>query len=120
MSNLTDIYVMPNASDTKGMFELFRYINNIQRVGQAEPIGLFFPVMLLVIFFISFISLLGFGYSRGTTSASKALTFSSFFVSILAMMLATMNLLAHRWMYLSIIATGLGAIWLILENAGTG
>ena len=117
MSNATDIYVMPNSTDSRGIFELFRYINNIQRVGETQPIGLFFPVFLLVIFFISFISLLGFGYSRGTTSTSRAFTFASFFTTILSMMLATLNLIAPRYMYMCMIATAIGALWLILENA---
>lgn len=117
MSNITDIYVMPNGSDTKGIFELYRYINNIQRVGQAEPIGLFFPVFLLVIFLVSFISLLGFGYSRGIASTSRAFTFSAFFTSILAMMLAVLNLIAPNYMYMCIMATAMGIVWLVLENA---
>jgi len=117
MSNLTDIYVMPNSSDSRGIFEMYRYINNIQRVGEAQPIGLFFPVFLLVIFFVAFISLLGFGYSRGTASTSRAFTFASFFTAFLSIMLAVLNLLDPKYMYMCIMATAMGVVWLILENA---
>ena len=117
MGNATDIYVMPNSSDTGGIFELFRYINNIQRVGETEPLGLFFPVMLLSIFLISFISLLTYSYQRGEPSASRAFAFSGFFCSILAIMLTTISLLAQQWMYMCFFATAIGIVWLILENA---
>ena len=53
----TDIYAQPNMSDSKGFFELFRYINTTAN-------DLFFPVILLVIWMISFISLLGSGSGK--------------------------------------------------------
>lgn len=117
MGNLTDIYAMPNSTDTGGIFELFRYINNIQRIGEADPIGLFFPVMLLCIFLISFISLLIYSYTRGEPSASRAFAFSSFFCTVLGIMLSTLGFLSQQWMYLTIFMTAIGAVWLILENA---
>jgi len=41
----------PTSADSGGYFEFFRYVNNV-----AE--GMFFPVILLVIWIIAFVSML--------------------------------------------------------------
>jgi len=105
---MTDWFAEPNQTDMIGIFELFRYINN-----SVE--GLFFPVMLLVIWIVSFIALL-FSGSIERPSAAKAWTFASFFVTILSMPLVILGLVAQRYMYISIILLGIGALWLILES----
>ena len=101
-------FLEPTANDTGGYFEFFRYVNNA-----AD--GLFFPVILLTIWFITFISML---YSGGPSrpSAAKALVFASFFTSVLAVPLAVLDFLAKRYMYISIVMLGIGVIWLILES----
>lgn len=105
---MTDIYAMPNVTATSGLLGFTSYIND-------SAGGLFFPVTLLCIFVIIFISLLS---SEGRyNSGSRAWTFSSFVTFILALPLATLGLLASKFMYLSIIMLGLGAVWLVLSNS---
>ncbi len=95
-------FTEPTGNDTKGFYELFKY------VGNTATEGLFWAVMLLVIWVISFFAMKGY-------STSRAWTFASFFCSILAIFLSVMDYLAPKWMYLSIFLTLIGFIWLKLE-----
>ena len=101
---VTDYYVAPTGNETAGLFELSKYI------GISATAGLFWPVMLLVIWIVSFL-----GFKQ--YSSSRAWTFASFFCAILGMFLAVLNLMAPRWMYLSIIMTLIGLVWLKLEGS---
>jgi len=109
MANAT-WFITPNSSDVGGLFEFFRYVN-------ATVEGLFFPVILLVIWIISFISML-FSGSYTRPSAAKAWIFASFFSMVLSIILVVLNLLAPKYMYILIVFLGIGALWLIIEQGG--
>ena len=106
---MADWYSYPNSSDTDGIFEFFRYVNNT-----AE--GLFFPVILLVIWIVAFITTFAAG-GVGRPAAARSFTFASFFTSVLGSMLAIMGFLAPKFMYLPIIMFAVGLAWLKLENS---
>ena len=103
---MTNICNMPNATDSKGIFELFVYINNNNCTD-----GIFFPVVLFVIYCITlFVS---YGYNR---QASTALIISSFIAFVLAIPLAVMDLLAPKYMYLSLLSLAIGIFWAALDK----
>jgi len=97
----TDYYVQPTGNETNGFYELFGYI------GRTTG-GLFWPVMLLVLWVVTFLAMKQY-------STSRAWTFASFFCSILAIPLAVLDYIAPRFMYLCIILTLIGFVWLKLE-----
>lgn len=86
--------------DIYGIFKL---------VGSEPTGGLFWAVILLVIWVISFMALKQY-------STSRAWTFASFFCSILSIFLVLMEYLAPKWMYFVIILTLIGFVWLKLEE----
>jgi len=97
----TQIYTPPNGNETSGIFEFFKYTNDVSG-------GIMFPTILMVIWFILFISTKQF-------SSSRAWTYSSFITSIMAIILSVLGLIAPRWMYLTIFMTAIGMVWLKLE-----
>jgi len=99
-----DIYALPNATNSNGIYEMFGYVNSVSD-------GIFFPIILLVIWVIVFVTMLA------KTTASRALTFTSFFTMILAVPLAILGLLAPSYMYLIILTLAAGVFWMVLENA---
>jgi len=105
---MADWYALPNSTQSEGMFELFKYVNTT-----AE--GLFIPVILLVVWFISFIGVFG-ATGGGRESAARSFTFASFLVSILSVMTGIMGLLAPKFMYLTFVLVGIGVLWLKMES----
>jgi len=103
-------FVEPNASDMGGYYEYFNYIGN------AASEGLFFPIMLLVIWVISFVSMLFLG-SMERPAAAKAWIFASFFSMVLAIPLATLGFIASKFMYYTIVLLAIGVMWIILEGS---
>ena len=101
---MADWYVEPTGNDTKGFFEYFNYVNTV-----AD--GLFFPIMLLVMWVIIFVSILRYGVSRAWATASFVLTG-------FAIPLAIAGLIAPWIMYLLIFFTAIGIIWLKLDLGG--
>jgi len=101
-------YEEPTGSDTESIYTIFDYVNRTAG-------GYFFPVMLLVIWIVAFISMLASG-NISRPSASKAWVFASFLTSILSIPLAILDLVGARYMYLSFLMLGIGAIWAILEG----
>ena len=99
----TDYFAVPNYNQTAGFYEIFKF------VGVTSTAGLFWPVMLMVTWVISFMALKGY-------STSRAFTFASFFCSVLGIIMATLDFMAPRWMYLSIMLTLIGFVWLKLET----
>lgn len=107
---MADWFIEPVSGDTNDLFTFFNYVNNATG-------GLFFPVILLVIWVISFVAMLFSGnYQR--PSAAKAWTFASFFAMVLSIPLAVLDVLSKRYMYITIVMLGIGALWLILEGKG--
>lgn len=98
----TQYYPTPQLNDSTGIFELFNYVNNV-----AD--GLLFLVMLFVIWVITFIA-------TKQYSTDRAFTYASFICMILAILLAILGLLGSQWMYLFVILTGVGAVWLKLSG----
>ncbi len=99
---VTDYYIQPTGNETGGLFEISKY------VGLSATTRLFWPIMLLVIWVVSFL-----GFKQYSTS--RAWTFASFFCSMLGIFLAVLNLMAPVWMYLSIFMMLIGLVWLKLE-----
>jgi|SRR6056297_1087902 len=95
-------YTEPIANDTEGFFSFFNFVNNASS-------GLFFPLMLLVIFIITFISTKQYSTSRAWTTASILTAFIS-------IPLAIGELIASRWMYMAFIFTAVGILWMKLEK----
>jgi hypothetical protein len=95
-------YTEPTANDTLGIYEFFNYVNVVSG-------GLFFPVILMVIWVVTFIALKGYTTSRAWTGAS-------FLVSILSVPLAIMKLIAPRYMYLSFMFLAGGILWMKIDK----
>jgi hypothetical protein len=96
-------YNTPTINDTGGFYEIFKFIAN-DTTG-----GLFFPVILLVVWVVAFMSTKGF-------SNSRAFTFASFFCSILSIMMGILDVINPRYMYLCFILTAIGIVWLKLDT----
>lgn len=95
-------YPMPDNNDTQGFLELFTYINNVTD-------GLFFPMILFIIWIVTFIA-------SKIFSNSRAFTVASFITSFLSMMLAVLGLAAPKYAYLSIILLAAGILWIKLDK----
>ena len=95
-------YLVPTANETAGLYELFKFI------GGTPTDGLFWPVMLFVIWIIAFIALKQY-------STSRAWTFASFMCALLSIFMGVMDYINPRWMYLTIFMTLIGFVWLKLE-----
>jgi hypothetical protein len=96
-------YTEPTSNDTQGFYEFFNYINEVATE------GLFFPVMLLVIWVITFM-----GTKQYTTA--KAWTTASVITGFLSVPLAIMGLISTRWMYLLFVLIAAGVLWLKIEQ----
>lgn len=94
------VYQVLNTTDTQDLYTLFRYINN------SATEGLFFPIMLLVIWSIGFLGVLADG-----KPLSRGFTFSSFICSIIAILLVIMNVLNPMYMYFLFVLTAIGIFW---------
>ncbi len=99
-------YPVPNVTDTRDMLSLFQWISN------SATDGLFFPVMILVIWSVQFIGVLAEG-----RPASRAFVFASFTATILSIILGILALMAQKWIYLLILMVSLGAFWIKLATA---
>jgi len=107
--NSSSWYQYPNSTDTQGIFEFFRFINN------EVTDYLFFPVMLLVIWFITFVGVFSTsGLNR--PAAARSWTFASFLCAILSILMTTMGFLSPRFMYISFIFVAIGILWVKIEG----
>jgi prepilin signal peptidase PulO-like enzyme (type II secretory pathway) len=98
----TDYYVTPTGNETAGFYEIFGF------VGRSATAGLFWPIMLLVVWVVSFMGLKQY-------STSRAWTFASFFCAVLSILLAVLDYISPKFMYLPIMLTLIGFVWLKLE-----
>lgn len=96
---MTDIYAYPNANQTQNIGQLLIYINDVTG-------GIFFPLILLAMFIISFVTTTIFG-------VGNAFVYASFFTSILSIFMAIAGLLKPTWMYFAFV---LLAISLMLKR----
>ncbi len=95
-------YPLPNATDYH-LPEFVQYLNKA-----AD--GIMMPVLILVLWLVMFIGTKKF-------RSSVAFTFSSLFCGILSIMLALLDMMAKRYMYLLGIMVAFGAVWMVIENA---
>lgn len=103
MNRTTDIYAMPNATDTESIFAILRYTNTVSE-------GIFFPVMILVVSIITFVA------GLSTTSVSKAWAFAGFIATVLSIPLAVLDLIAPTYAYFAVFCLAAGIFWVKLEN----
>ncbi len=99
-------YPVPNATDTRDLLSVFQWIS------QTATDGLFFPVMILVVWIVQFIGVLSEG-----RPASRAWVFASFTATILSIMLGILAMMAQKWIYLLVLMVSLGAFWIKLATA---
>lgn len=107
-SSVTPWYSYPNSSDTLGIAELFGYVN-------TSADGMFFPVILLVLWVVSFIIIFSSG-GLNRPAAARGFTFASFLCSVLGIPLSILGFLAPKFMYLPFILFAAGLLWLRLEQ----
>lgn len=108
MSIVINTVPYPDINQTSSLYNFFLYIN-------AGTTGVFFPLILLAIWMIIFISSLA--GTRMMGSASRAWTFASFVCGIISVMLTILNLLNKRYMYLLVLMFGFGLVWMILQDS---
>lgn len=99
---VTQYYTPPTQNESTGILELFTYVNNTVD-------GLFFLVMLFIVWIVTFIATKNY-------SSDRAFTYASFICIVLAIPLAVLNLIGPQWMYLFMILTGVGVVWLKLSG----
>jgi len=99
-------YSTPTPENTRDLLSIFQFVNN-DLTG-----GLFFPLMILVIWAVQFIGVLAEG-----RPASRAWVYASFTATILSIMLGLLALMEQKWIYLLVIAVSLGAFWVKLATA---
>lgn len=96
----------PTVNETGDMFELFSFINN------KATEGLFFPVILLTIWLISFIGAIAEG-----RSASRAWIFSSFISAILGGLLVLLGFLSANYVFFLVLNIAFGIVWIYLSES---
>ncbi len=106
MTFVPTYYPVPNVTDTRDMLAIFQWISN-EATG-----GLFFPIMILVIWVVQFIGVLAEG-----RSASRAWVFASFTATILSIILGILAMMAQKWVYLLVLFVSLGIFWLKLASS---
>ncbi len=99
-------FPVPNANETRDILGVFTFVNN-----RASE-GLFFPVMLLVIWFVAFIGAIAEG-----RPASRAWTFSSFITSILGGLLVLLGFLNNSYLFFSVLNVAFGIVWIYLSGS---
>ena len=99
-------FPVPGVNDTRDLLSVFQFISN-EATG-----GLFFPIMIMVIWVVQFIGVLSEG-----RPASRAWVFASFTATILSIILGILAMMAQKWIYLLVLMVSLGAFWLILSTA---
>jgi len=99
-------YTELTTNDTQDFYYLFKYIND------SATGGLFFPVILGMLWVIFFILSLSNG-----RQASRAWIFSSFVCVILSILLGIMGFLNPNYIYFLVILLAFGVVWSRFENA---
>ena len=100
---MSDIYPYPTENQTTSINGIGEYVSQVTN-------GLFFPLVLLALFVISFVTTMSFGNGR-------AFVFASFFCSIIAIFLVIAGLLNAGWMYLLFVMLGIGLMLLRLSKS---
>lgn len=95
-----NIYPTPGVNDTLDIQTMFSWVNN------TATEGIFFPIILFVIWVIAFIG----SISEGR-EAFRAWIFASFICSILGIILGLLGFLQPAYIYFLIILLGMGLVW---------
>jgi len=106
MAFVPTYYPVPNPNQTRDLLAMFQFISN-DATG-----GLFFPIMILVIWVVQFIGVIAEG-----RPASRAFVFASFTATILSIILGILAMMAQKWIYLLILMVSLGIFWLKLATS---
>jgi len=96
----------PTPEQSRDLLSIFQFVSN------DLTNGLFFPIMVLVIWVVQFIGVLA-----ENRPASRAWVYASFTATILSIILGLLALIEQKWIYLLIIAVSLGAFWIKLATA---
>ena len=99
-------YPIPTVNDTRDLLSIFQFVSN------SLTGGLFFPIIILVIWVVQFIGVLAEG-----RPASRAWVYSGFVATILSILLGLLALIEQKWIYLAVILVSLGAFWVRLSSA---
>jgi len=106
MAFVPTYYPVPNATDTRDLLSIFQWISN------SATDGLFFPLMILVVWVVQFIGVLAEG-----RPSSRAWLFASFTATILSVILGILAMMAQKWVYLLVLMVSLGVFWVKLATA---
>jgi hypothetical protein len=98
-------YTLMNANNTQDLYTIFKYVNDVASV------GLFFLVMLGIIWVVSIVSLLSAG-----RRAPVAFTVACFISFITSLLMSIMLFINPVYMYFMGVLTGIGAIWIKLSG----
>lgn len=99
-------FTLPTINDTQDIFSIFKFVND------SASGGIFFPIILLVVWVIAFVGSIVEG-----KEAVRAWIYASFVSAILGILLGVMGLLARQWIYLLILLLAFGVFWIRLQNA---
>jgi len=99
-------YPIPNVNNTRDLLSIFQFVSN--DLSQ----GLFFPVIILIIWVVQFVGILA-----ERKPASRAFVTASFSASVLSIMLGITALMQQKWIYLLVIMVSLSAFWIKLASA---
>lgn len=97
-------YPVPDSATNTDLLTIFQFINT----ASSE---LFFPIMILVIWSVQFISVIAEG-----RRASNAWIYASFSATILSIMLGLLALMNQKWIYLLVLMVSFGIFWIKLVN----
>ena len=98
-------YNTPTNEQNRDLLGIFSFVSQ-------ETQGLFFPIMLVVLFCIQLIGSLASG-----SSGAKAWVSAGFICTILSIPLGILAFVAQKYIYLLIIVTALGVFWLKLASS---
>ena len=96
----------PTVNETTDMFEIFKFVNN-----RASE-GLFFPVIILVIWFVAFIGSIAEG-----RPASRAWIFASFICSVLGALVVLMGFMNQNYLFFLVLNIAFGIAWVYLSGS---
>jgi hypothetical protein len=94
-------YETPQTADMQDFLTIFQWINN------TATDGLFFPMMILVIWIVQFISILSEG-----RRASNAWIYASFTAFVLSTVLGILALMSSQYVYLIVIMLSFGIFFI--------
>lgn len=94
-------YPIPGQNNTQDLLTVFQWINN-EATG-----GLFFPIMIMVVWVVQFVSILSEG-----RRASNAWIYASFTAFILSTILGILALMSSQYVYLLVIMLSFGIFFI--------